>query len=153
MRKPLKSGRGLIRPGRHRTQPQQRHEGKVPSRDGPATEEGKPLKAEAQGRYRRETKPERLRVEQGVKRLRKPEGAAQLGEVNPVSVATRFCKRRRAPNPKGGGHSPYCRLAGTPRACRSAPLSASQFAMGTIAEDGASPRIDARGVFATSGTT
>jgi hypothetical protein len=51
---------------------------------GSATGEGKPLKAKTQGRYRHETRPERLRAEQSVKRLRKPEGAAQPGEVNPV---------------------------------------------------------------------
>jgi hypothetical protein len=43
-----------------------------------------------------------LWVEQRVKRLRKPEGAAQPGEVSPVSVAAHFCKRRRAPNPMEG---------------------------------------------------
>jgi hypothetical protein len=31
-----------------------------------------------------------LRAEQGVKRLRKPEGAAQSGEANPAWVAARF---------------------------------------------------------------
>jgi hypothetical protein len=36
--------------------------------------------------------------------LRKPGGAAQLGEANPVWVAVRFCKRRRATNPMEGGH-------------------------------------------------
>jgi hypothetical protein len=35
-----------------------RHEGQAPSRGGPATGEGKPLKAETQGRYRHETRPE-----------------------------------------------------------------------------------------------
>jgi hypothetical protein len=44
---------------------------------------------------------------QGVKRLRKPEGAAQLGEANPVLVAARFCKRRRVRNPMGGGQEPF----------------------------------------------
>lgn len=56
-----------------------RHGGQVASRDAPATGEGNPLKTEAQGRYRHETRPERLRAEQGVKRLRKPEDAAQPG--------------------------------------------------------------------------
>ena len=50
----------------------------------PATGEGKPLKAKTQGRYRHETRLERLQAEQSIKRLRKPEGAAQPGEVNPV---------------------------------------------------------------------
>ena len=57
---------------------------------GSATRGGKPLKVEAQGRHRHETGPEGLRVEQRVKRLRKPEGAAQPGEANPVQVAARF---------------------------------------------------------------
>jgi hypothetical protein len=43
---------------------------------------------------------------QSVKRLRKPEGAAQLGEASPVLVAACFCKRRRAPNPMEGGQKP-----------------------------------------------
>jgi hypothetical protein len=90
MRKPLKSGRGEGRPGRRRLPVAKRHEGKVPSRGGSATGEGKPLKAKAQGRYRRETKSERLRAEQSVKRLRKPEGAAKPGEANPALVAARF---------------------------------------------------------------
>jgi hypothetical protein len=47
------------------------------SREGsPASPEGKPLKGEPHERYRREKKPDRLREEQGVKRPRKPEGAA-----------------------------------------------------------------------------
>jgi hypothetical protein len=70
-------------------------EGKLRRESGFATGEGKPLKAKAQGRYRHETRPGRLRAEQGVKRLRKPGGAAQPGEVNPVLVAACFCKRRR----------------------------------------------------------
>jgi len=90
MRKPLKSGREEARPGRRRGPTVKRHEGKVPSRGGLATAEGKPLKAEAQGRYRHETRPERLRAEQSVMRLRKPEGAAQPGEVIPVLVAACF---------------------------------------------------------------
>jgi hypothetical protein len=49
-----------------------------------ATGRGNPLKAKAQGRYRHETRPEKRGVEQGVKRLRKPEDAAQPGEANPV---------------------------------------------------------------------
>jgi len=45
-------------------------------RGAPATGEGKPLKAKAQGRNRHETRLERLRAEESVKRLRKPEDAA-----------------------------------------------------------------------------
>jgi hypothetical protein len=67
-----------------------------------ATGEGKPLKVEAQGRHSHETRREGLRAEQSVRRSRKPGGAAQPGEANPVLVATRFLKRRRARNPMGG---------------------------------------------------
>jgi hypothetical protein len=58
----------------------------------------KPLKGEAQGRYRRETEPERFREERSAKRLKKPEGAAQPGEASPVQVASRCFIRRRAAN-------------------------------------------------------
>jgi hypothetical protein len=109
-----------------------RHEGMVPSRGGPATGEGKTLKAEAQGRYRRETKPERLRAEQSVKRLRKPEGAAQPGEVTSVLVAACFCKRRRATNPMEGGKVRIAHTCGNRRRV-DRHLSTLQFAMGTIA--------------------
>jgi hypothetical protein len=44
-----------------------------------ATGEGKPLKAEAQGRYSHETRREGLEAERSVRRLRKPEGVAQPG--------------------------------------------------------------------------
>jgi hypothetical protein len=53
-----------------------RHEGQATPRGGLATREGKPLKAEAQGRYRHETRPDRLRAEQCVEGWRKPEDAA-----------------------------------------------------------------------------
>jgi hypothetical protein len=56
-----------------------------------ATGKGKPLKAKTQGRFRYETGPERLWSEQDIRRLRKPEGVAQPGEVYPVLVAGRFC--------------------------------------------------------------
>ena len=67
-----------------------------------ASVEGKPLKVKAQGRYRHETRPERSWTEQSVKRLRKPEDAAQPGEESQAQVAVRFCKRRRAGNPRVG---------------------------------------------------
>jgi hypothetical protein len=41
-----------------------------------ATAEGKPLKVEAHGRHRHETRPGGFGAEQSVKRLRKPEDAA-----------------------------------------------------------------------------
>jgi hypothetical protein len=41
-----------------------------------ATAEGKPLKVEAHGRHRHETRPEGFGAEESVKRLRKPEGVA-----------------------------------------------------------------------------
>jgi len=53
-----------------------RHEGKATPRGELATREGKPLKAEAQGRYRHETRPDRKQAEQRAEGLRKPEGAA-----------------------------------------------------------------------------
>jgi hypothetical protein len=49
-----------------------------------ATGEGKPLKAEAQGRYSHETRRERFQAEQGVKRRKKPVGAAQPGAASSV---------------------------------------------------------------------
>jgi hypothetical protein len=52
-----------------------------------ATRRGKPLKAEAHGRYQHETRLARIRTEQDVKRLRKPEDVAQSGEANSVWVA------------------------------------------------------------------
>ena len=61
-----------------------------------------PLKGEAHGRYRRETEPEGFREEQSARRLRKPEGAAQPGEVNPVQVASRCLMRRRVNQPHEG---------------------------------------------------
>jgi hypothetical protein len=53
----------------------------------PAVREGKPLKGEPHECRRCETEPAGFRGEQSVKRLRKPEGAAQPGEANPVLVA------------------------------------------------------------------
>jgi hypothetical protein len=67
---------GGRRPGRLRTRSIRRHEGQATPRGGLATREGKPLKAEAQGRYRHETRPDRLRAEQCAEGWRKPEGAA-----------------------------------------------------------------------------
>jgi hypothetical protein len=61
-----------------------------------------PLKGETHGRYRRETKPEGFREEQGARRLRKPEGAAQPGEASPVQVASRYLMRRRVNQPHEG---------------------------------------------------
>jgi hypothetical protein len=91
MRKPLKSG-----PGEETSWPtwnpvdDNGTRGRGRREADPATREGKPLQAETQGRYRHERRPERLRAEQSVKRLRKPEGAAQPEEASPVLVAARF---------------------------------------------------------------
>jgi hypothetical protein len=108
MRKPSKSGLGkepswqTLNPATNNdTEGRPRREAEL------ATEEGKPLKAKSQGRYRHETRPERLQAEQSVKRLRKPEGAAQPGEVIPVLVAACFCKRRRETDPMKGGQGPF----------------------------------------------
>jgi hypothetical protein len=85
MRKSSKSGLGE-EPSWQTQNPvnQNGTEGRSRREAGLATGEGKPLKTEAQGRYRHETRPDRLQAEQSVKRLRKPEGAAQPGEANPV---------------------------------------------------------------------
>jgi hypothetical protein len=60
-------------------------------------------------------------VEQSVKRLRKPEGAAQPGEASPVLVATPFCKRRREQNPTegplGGGSAALAAVHPKPGKC------------------------------------
>jgi hypothetical protein len=85
MRKPSESGLG--REPSWQTPSPVIHNGKEGKRRREAelaTGEGKPLKVETQGRYRHETRPGRFRAEQSVKRLRKPEGAAQPGEANPV---------------------------------------------------------------------
>jgi hypothetical protein len=76
MLKPLKPGAVEDRPGRRRSCSFERHEGKDAPKGATATGEGKPLKAEAQGRYRHETRPERLRVEESVRSLRKARDAA-----------------------------------------------------------------------------
>jgi len=55
----------------------------------------------AQERYQHETRLEGSWTEQGVKRLRKPEGAAQPGEANSVQVAVHLLKRWRAEKPQG----------------------------------------------------
>jgi hypothetical protein len=66
-------------------------------RGGETSESGNP------GAQPARNKAGRLRVEQGVKRLRKPVGAAQSGEANPALVAARFWKRRRVQNPMEDG--------------------------------------------------
>jgi hypothetical protein len=74
-----------------------RREGSVERRSryrgGKTSESGNPRALPARN------KAGRLRAEQGVKRLRKPVGAAQPGEAIPVQVAARFWKRRRVTNP------------------------------------------------------
>jgi hypothetical protein len=87
----------------------QGQEGQAASRGVAAIGRGKPLKAEAQGRYRHETRPERQRRNQSVKRLKKSEGAAQPGEANPVQVAASVRKRRRAAKPHGRPPEDACR--------------------------------------------
>ena len=58
VRKPLKPGLEQALSWPATIEPPKRHEGQVPSRGGPATGEGKPLKVETQGRYRHETRLE-----------------------------------------------------------------------------------------------
>jgi hypothetical protein len=50
----------------------------------PVFRKGNPLQGEPHERYRRETKPSGFREEEGVKRLRKAEDAAQSGVVGPT---------------------------------------------------------------------
>jgi hypothetical protein len=79
------------------------------SRDVPAVREGKPLKGEPHECRRCETKPAGLRGEQGVTRLRKPEGAAQSGQVNPTQVAPRYLMRCRGGKPQESVSGAACR--------------------------------------------
>jgi hypothetical protein len=66
----------------------------------PVVWKGNPLKEKPQERYWREIKPEGSREEEGVRRLRKPEDAAQSGEANPVYVASRYLMRCRGKKPQ-----------------------------------------------------
>jgi hypothetical protein len=106
VRKPLKSGPVDFCPGRHETGRYNGTKGRRRREAWPATEEGKPLKVETQGRFRHETRLGRSRAEQDVKRLRKPVGVAQPGQVSPVWVAARFRMRRRVRNLKEDGRYP-----------------------------------------------
>jgi hypothetical protein len=88
-------------------------------RGGETSESGNPRAQPARN------KAGRLRAEQGVKRLRKPVGAAQSGEANPAWVAARFWKRRRVQKPHGrrlGTHHSHAgasrRMARTQRLSR-----------------------------------
>jgi len=64
-----------------------------------ATGRGKPLRASTPGADLAWNKARRTRAEERVKRLRKPEGAAQPGAVLPVLVAALVWRRRRGKNP------------------------------------------------------
>jgi hypothetical protein len=115
----LKSGVGVtrressgLRIEMQSTDNTQRQEGQAASKDAAAIGRGNPLKAEAQGRYRHETRPEGTRRNESVKRSRKPEGAAQPGEANPVQVAASFRKRRRAAKPHGSPPEDACTVPG-----------------------------------------
>jgi aryl-alcohol dehydrogenase-like predicted oxidoreductase len=57
-------------------------------------------------------KADRAKAEQGVERLRKPEDAAQPGQVSPAQVAAFIRRRRRATNPMEGWHVMVPVLAG-----------------------------------------
>jgi len=59
-------------------------------------------RGQPQRRCRCETEPAGLREERSVKRLRKPEDAAQPGEANPVQVASRCLRRHRGHEPHEG---------------------------------------------------
>jgi hypothetical protein len=80
----------------------QRQEGQVGREVRSAAWEGKPLKGKPHRRHRRETKPEGCRAEQSARRLRKPVGAAQPGQANPVLVAARYLMRQRGQEPHEG---------------------------------------------------
>jgi hypothetical protein len=67
---------------------EQRQEGKIDREVRSAAWEGKPLKEKPHRRHRRETESEGCREEQRARRLRKPVGAAQPGQVSPVLVAS-----------------------------------------------------------------
>jgi hypothetical protein len=102
VRKPLELRRRLVGIGLPLSScGEEQQEGKGRREMVPATGKGKPLRAEAQGRYSHETRREGLQAEQGAKRLRKPVGAAQPGEVSPVLVASCSLKRRRVQKPHG----------------------------------------------------
>jgi hypothetical protein len=85
-----------------------------------ATREGNPLKGKPQECFRHETRPGRIGEEQGVKRLRKPESAAQPGEANPVLVASPFQCAEGAPNLRrvGLAGKGNLRIAGAGEAAR-----------------------------------
>jgi hypothetical protein len=76
----------------------------------PGDRKGNPLKGEPQERRRYETRPAGSRGERGVKRLRKPEDAAQPGQASPVSVAPRHLKRCRGEGPQESVSVPIRRL-------------------------------------------
>jgi hypothetical protein len=78
----------------------------------PAVREGKPLKGEPHECRRCETEPAGLRGEERVRRLRKPEGAAQPGEANPVLVAPRYLIRCRGEKPQESVSAATCRFGG-----------------------------------------
>jgi len=77
----------------------------------PGSRKGNPLKGEPQERRRYETRPAGFRGEESVKRLRKPEDAAQPGEANPVHVAPRYLIRCRGEKPQERGSARTRRLA------------------------------------------
>ena len=101
VRKPLKpaAGTDVVLAGDDRANETARRAGSVERRaryrGGETSESGNPRALPARN------KAGRLRAEQSVKRLRKPGGAAQSGEANPVLVAARFRKRRRVNRPHG----------------------------------------------------
>jgi hypothetical protein len=97
--------------GRQRERPRKRQEGKGASCGrvirGPVVRRvwlpvGENLRrCKAHERHRHETRPEGLQAEQSVKRLRKPEGAAQPELVASVLVAARSLERWRVTKPHG----------------------------------------------------
>ena len=76
----------------------------------PGDRKGNPLKGEPQERRRYETRPAGSRGERSVKRPRKPEDAAQPGQVSPVQVAPRHLMRCRGEEPQESASVPIRRL-------------------------------------------
>lgn len=76
----------------------------------PGDRKGNPLKGEPQERRRYETRPAGQRGEEGVRRPRKPEGAAKPGEANPAHVAPHCLIRCRGEKPQESVSVPHDRV-------------------------------------------
>jgi hypothetical protein len=107
---------------------------------GTATSEGKPSKAEPRERHQHETRLEGLRAEQDVKRLRKPEGVAEPGEVN---LAIRRHQRKQWCQAEVAARSLMrCRGANLMRGPLDATFSVTETAGRASGEEGVATNID-----------